>query len=52
MVQFTLRVVRLRLLSCFKFLVGLVFINLVLCINLFRWVHVEVLSCRSLAPIR
>jgi hypothetical protein len=35
-----------------SFSLVLVFINFVLCINLFRWVYVTGIQCRSLAPVR
>jgi hypothetical protein len=39
------------LLLTFQYLVGWGRINLVITKNLFRWVHVANLHCRSLAPI-
>ena len=40
------------LLLTFQYLVGWGIINLVISVNLFRWVHYENYQRRSLAPIR
>jgi hypothetical protein len=40
------------LLLTFQYLVGWGIINLVISMNLFRWVHVESIQRRSLAPVR